>query len=58
MSMAHDLAKLRAEHAKLDVAIAQAYARSHPDLDAIALLKRQKLALKDQITRLDKTANR
>lgn len=58
MTKVHDLPKLKTEHAKLDVAITQAYARPHPDLDAIALLKKQKLALKDQIERLDKTADR
>ncbi len=55
MSKARDLETLRNEHAKIAIAIAQAYARPHPDLDAISLLKKRKLVLKDEIARLDQS---
>lgn len=57
MTKAHDLATLCSEHSKLDSAIARASARRHPDLDAIAKLKRRKLVLKDMIARLDESSD-
>lgn len=57
MSKAHDRETLRNEHSKIEVAIAQAYKHPHPDLDAISLLKKRKLALKDEIARLDQGPN-
>lgn len=57
MSKNHDLKTLRGEHAKIEAAIAQAYARVHPDLDGIAALKKRKLALKDEIARLESSTD-
>lgn len=57
MSKTHDLKKLRSEHAQIEAAIAQAYARARPDLDGIAALKKRKLALKDEIARMEAPAD-
>jgi len=47
------LAVLREEHRDLDVAISAIEDASFPDQLAIKRLKRKKLALKDEITRID-----
>ncbi|MEM8538313.1 MAG: DUF465 domain-containing protein [Pseudomonadota bacterium] len=46
------LAVLRREHRDLDEAIAALHERSAPDMLTLKRLKKQKLALKDQITAL------
>ncbi len=50
--MANRLAMLRSEHRALDIQIAELAAAALPDRIAIQRLKKQKLALKDQITAL------
>jgi hypothetical protein len=57
MTKVHDLEKLRNQHATLELAIAQAYKRPQPDLDAIAELKKRKLALKDEIARIHEASD-
>lgn len=47
------LAALRQEHADLDVAVQAMSAMALPDLLAIGRLKRRKLQLKDEITRIE-----
>ena len=47
------LATLRVEHQDLDAAVAALQAKPMPDQIQIARLKKKKLALKDQIVRLD-----
>ncbi|HEY9218550.1 MAG TPA: DUF465 domain-containing protein [Phenylobacterium sp.] len=47
------LAALKQEHADLDVAVHAMAAMPMPDLLAIGRLKRRKLQLKDEITRLE-----
>ena len=47
------LATLRVEHQDLDAAVAALQAKPMPDQLQIARLKKKKLALKDQIVRLD-----
>ncbi|MEM7441829.1 MAG: YdcH family protein [Pseudomonadota bacterium] len=44
---------LRARHADLESQIAEEFHRPHPDDIRISELKREKLKLKDEITRLD-----
>jgi hypothetical protein len=43
---------LKAKHASLEHAIIEENARPHPDDDAICSLKKRKLQIKDEITRL------
>jgi hypothetical protein len=47
------LAALREEHQDLDDAVAALEERPQPDMLQIARLKRRKLALKDEIVRLE-----
>jgi hypothetical protein len=47
------LAELRQAHQDLDAAVEALAARARPDQLQLARLKRQKLALRDQITRLE-----
>ena len=47
------LATLREEHQDLDDAVAALEERPQPDMLQIARLKRRKLALKDEIVRLE-----
>jgi hypothetical protein len=50
--LANRLAMLRSEHRALDIQIAELAAAALPDRITIQRLKKQKLALKDQITTL------
>ena len=43
---------LKAKHASLEHAIIEENSRPHPDDDAICSLKKRKLRIKDEITRL------
>jgi len=43
---------LKAKHASLEHAIVEENSRPHPDDDAICSLKKRKLQIKDEITRL------
>ena len=52
MSTVDHIEALRAKHASLEQAILQENARPHPDDDAICSLKKRKLQIKDEITRL------
>ncbi|SES68257.1 YdcH family protein [Oceanicella actignis] len=47
------LAHLRAEHRDLDAAIEAMHARPAPDMLAIRRLKKRKLALRDEIARIE-----
>ena len=47
------LATLRVEHQDLDAAVAALEAKSRPDQIQIARLKKKKLHLRDQISRLE-----
>jgi hypothetical protein len=47
------LADLRIEHQDLDAAIAALESKPRPDMIQIARLKKKKLRLRDEITRLD-----
>ncbi len=51
------LAELRQDHADLDAAIHALAAATVPDLIIIGRLKRKKLALKDEIARLEDFLN-
>ncbi|MFZ5717918.1 MAG: YdcH family protein [Pseudomonadota bacterium] len=51
------LAELRQDHADLDAAIHALAATTVPDLIIIGRLKRKKLALKDEIVRLEDFLN-
>ncbi|MEJ6397645.1 YdcH family protein [Yoonia sp. 208BN28-4] len=48
-----ELAVLRQEHRDLDDAIHALHAKGAPDMLTLQRLKRQKLSLKDQISRLE-----
>lgn len=52
MSTVDHVEALKAKHASLDHAISEEIARPHPDDDAICSLKKKKLQIKDEITRL------
>ena len=52
MTQEVEIAELKAKHADLERAIAEEESRPLPDSLAIAGLKRQKLRIKDEITRL------
>ena len=52
MSTVDHVEALKAKHASLEHAIHEETARPHPDDDAICSLKKKKLQIKDQITRL------
>lgn len=52
MSTVDHIEALRAKHASLEQAILQENARPHPDDDAICSLKKRKLQIKDEISRL------
>ena len=52
MSTVDHIEALKAKHANLEQAILQENARPHPDDDAICSLKKRKLQIKDEITRL------
>ena len=47
------LSTLRVEHQDLDAAVAALQAKSRPDMIQIARLKKKKLRLRDEITRLE-----
>lgn len=52
MSTVDHIEALKAKHASLEHAIVEENARPHPDDDAICSLKKRKLQIKDEITRL------
>ena len=52
MSTVDHIEALRVKHASLEQAIVQENARPHPDDDAICSLKKRKLQIKDEISRL------
>jgi hypothetical protein len=52
MSTVDHVEALKAKHASLEHAISEEIARPHPDDDAICSLKKKKLQIKDEITRL------
>lgn len=52
MSTVDHIEALKAKHASLEQAIFQENARPYPDDDAICSLKKRKLQIKDEITRL------
>lgn len=51
MSLQDRIESLKAKHADLDCAIQTEKRRPYPNEPQIALLKRQKLAVKDELTR-------
>ncbi len=52
MSAMDHIEALKAKHESLEHAISQEVARPHPDDDALCNLKKRKLHIKDEITRL------
>lgn len=52
MSTVDHIEALKAKHAHLEQAILQENSRPYPDDDAICSLKKRKLQIKDEITRL------
>lgn len=52
MSTMDHIEALKAKHASLEHAIDQETGRPHPDDDALCSLKKRKLQIKDEITRL------
>ena len=52
MSTVDHIEALKAKHASLEHAIVEENARPHPDDDTICSLKKRKLQIKDEITRL------
>ncbi|HEU5095902.1 MAG TPA: YdcH family protein [Reyranella sp.] len=52
MSAVDHIEALKAKHAMLEHAIDEENARPHPDDEAIGSLKKRKLQIKDEITRL------
>jgi hypothetical protein len=52
MSTVDHIEALKAKHASLEQAILQENSRPYPDDDAICSLKKRKLQIKDEITRL------
>jgi hypothetical protein len=52
MSTVDHIEALKAKHASLEHAIDEENSRPHPDDDAICSLKKRKLLIKDEITRL------
>ena len=52
MSTVDHIEALKAKHASLEHAINQETARPHPDDDVVCSLKKRKLQIKDEITRL------
>jgi hypothetical protein len=53
MSTVDHIEALKAKHATLEHAISEENARPHPDDDAICSLKKRKLQIKDEISRLN-----
>ena len=56
MSTVDHIEALKAKHASLEHAIVEENARPHPDDDTICSLKKRKLQIKDEITRLSSQA--
>ena len=52
MSTVDHIESLRAKHASLEQAIHQETTRPYPDDDTVCSLKKRKLQIKDEITRL------
>ncbi len=52
MSTVDHIEALKAKHASLEQAIVQENARPYPDDDTICSLKKRKLQIKDEISRL------
>lgn len=53
MSLQDRIESLKAKHAALESAIADESRRPYPNEPQIAVLKRQKLAIKDELARLN-----
>ena len=53
MSTVDHIEALKAKHASLEHAIGEENARPYPDDDAICSLKKRKLQIKDEISRLN-----
>lgn len=53
MSGSHEIEQLKAQHANLETALEDEERKPQPDHLALAGLKKQKLLVKDQLTRLD-----
>jgi hypothetical protein len=56
MSTVDHIEALKAKHASLELAIVQENARPYPDDDMICSLKKRKLQIKDEISRLMATS--
>jgi hypothetical protein len=56
MSVTEHVDALRAKHAEIDRMIQEEEHRPHPDDNALAELKRQKLRIKDEIAGLNRSA--
>ena len=56
MSTVDHIEALKAKHASLEYAIHEEVTRPYPDDDTICSLKKRKLQIKDEITRLSTTA--
>lgn len=54
MTECHDALKLKARHAKLENALHAEEAKPLPDPLAVAVIKKQKLHLKDELARLER----
>jgi|AGTN01.1.fsa_nt_gi Protein of unknown function (DUF465). len=55
MSLQDRIESLKAKHAALDMAIEAENRRPYPNEPQISVLKRQKLAIKDELTRIGPT---
>jgi hypothetical protein len=56
MSLDDRIESLRSRHGQLERQLAEENGRPHPDYDAIGRWKREKLKLKDEISRLMSSA--
>jgi hypothetical protein len=56
MSLEDRIESLRSRHGQLERQLDREAARPHPDYDAIGRWKREKLKLKDEMTRLSSPA--
>ena len=52
MALDDHIESLKTKHSELETLIAQENARPHPDNSLVAGLKKQKLRIKDELTRL------
>jgi len=56
MALADRLVSLRQQHAHLEIRLDEENTRPHPDEDRLRELKRQKLRLKDEMSRIEHRA--